>query len=360
MKKRLRKTIVLSSIMMISTCVLFLVSCNKEPQQNVPNVPPFPQSTSSAMLGIWERADGQATTYLKIEETVATTCNNETETVGTFDSSVPSVTFVVNGTTHEFKMRMEQGLLILDVPPTSTNPNHVETEYHKYDTWPCGGSNGGFMATDINGNWEHIPSGTIVEISSASGNGIYKAGSAPSGAIGGNSLTQVTYQSGGNWEALNHIYYSTGWSTSGTLVNLVMASDKKTFNIGTAVYTKQIPISYKTYNIAVGYNPNDPYMSDINVNDLLIGGVSCGFTLLNSGVTSPDCSSSNSFYVISESQLKYDGRFDVVVKYTIGTDPYVWENGSRIDPAELTSTCNTYKFIRGNPSFGKVVYLVKM
>ena len=207
---------------------------------------------------------------------------------------------------------------------------------------------------------EHIPSGTIVEISSASGNGIYKAGSAPSGAIGGNSLTQVTYQSGGNWEALNHIYYSTGWSTSGTLVNLVMASDKKTFNIGTAVYTKQIPISYKTYNIAVGYNPNDPYMSDINVNDLLIGGVSCGFTLLNSGVTSPDCSSSNSFYVISESQLKYDGRFDVVVKYTIGTDPYVWENGSRIDPAELTSTCNTYKFIRGNPSFGKVVYLVKM
>ncbi|MES2138801.1 MAG: hypothetical protein V4511_03780 [Bacteroidota bacterium] len=106
-------------------------------------------TSASKMLGIWERDDNQATTFLKIEGTVATTCNSGTETVGTFNSSVPSATFVVSGTTYEFKMEMQGEILILGVPTNSTNPNHVPTEYKKYtDPWPCSGGGGGGGSTN--------------------------------------------------------------------------------------------------------------------------------------------------------------------------------------------------------------------
>lgn len=97
----------------------------------------------------------------------------------------------------------------------------------------------GFSPTDINGTWKHIPSGAVVAISITTGNGVYIAGPAPSEAVGGNALTMVTHGQGGYWEALSHTYYSTGWSTSSTVIGLAMANDKKTYKVGTAVYTKQ-------------------------------------------------------------------------------------------------------------------------
>ena len=96
-----------------------------------------------------------------------------------------------------------------------------------------------FEAKDINGTWKHIPSGAVLAISITTGNGVYKAGPAPSKAVGGNALTKVLYGKGGYWEAYSHTYYSAGWSTSYTIVGLAMADDKKTFKIGTAVYTRQ-------------------------------------------------------------------------------------------------------------------------
>jgi hypothetical protein len=100
-------------------------------------------SNPSKIIGIWVRNDGS--TYLKIEGSVATTCNSGTETVGSFNSAVPSMTFVVGGVTYVFKMRMQGDNLIVIVPPQSTNPNHVDTEYVKSTTWPCsgGGDTGG-------------------------------------------------------------------------------------------------------------------------------------------------------------------------------------------------------------------------
>lgn len=99
---------------------------------------------SSKMLGTWERNDGQASTYLKLEGAVATTCNSGTETIGTFNSSVPSATFTVSGVTYVFPLIMQsENVLIVQVPDQSNNANHVDTEYIRSDLWPCSGGGGG-------------------------------------------------------------------------------------------------------------------------------------------------------------------------------------------------------------------------
>ncbi|MEO8868075.1 MAG: hypothetical protein ABI388_07680 [Bacteroidia bacterium] len=93
-------------------------------------------------------------------------------------------------------------------------------------------------ANTINGTWKHA-NGDVLAISMTTGNGVYKAGPAPSGAVGGNSLTNIVYKQGTYWEARSHTYYSSGWSTNYTTVGLAMETDTKTFKIGTQVYTRQ-------------------------------------------------------------------------------------------------------------------------
>ncbi|MBC7411174.1 MAG: hypothetical protein H7331_01805 [Bacteroidia bacterium] len=93
-------------------------------------------SGSSQYDGIWKRNDGVAS-YLKLGGTSAKVCSGGSVTDGTFNASVPSATFTVSGQTHVFTFSIRNGLLIMDVPPTSTNPNHVETEYVKTTVWPC-------------------------------------------------------------------------------------------------------------------------------------------------------------------------------------------------------------------------------
>jgi len=100
----------------------------------------------------------------------------------------------------------------------------------------------GFMATDINGKWTHSASGSSYSISAKEGTGkVAAVGTAfPAGALNGTALTKVTLVRGGYWEAESHTYYpSTGWTTSSKTIGLAMATDKKTFKIGTAVYTRQ-------------------------------------------------------------------------------------------------------------------------
>ena len=95
-----------------------------------------------------------------------------------------------------------------------------------------------FSPETINGRWKHS-NGDVLEINITTGNGVYKSGPAPSGAVGGNALTKVTYGSGKYWEALSHTYYSTGWSTNYTVIGIIMADDQTTFKIGSQVYTRQ-------------------------------------------------------------------------------------------------------------------------
>lgn len=115
-------------------------SCEEE--NNKPNETETPTGNSSSIYGTWARNDGQASTYLKIEGSAATTCNNGKATNGSFNASTPSVIFTVAGVTHTFKIIMSGSKLILRVPATSTNPNHVDTEYIRSNNWPCGGSGG--------------------------------------------------------------------------------------------------------------------------------------------------------------------------------------------------------------------------
>jgi len=103
----------------------------------------------------------------------------------------------------------------------------------------------GFSATEINGRWTHSASGSSYSISGVSSTkeGIGKVAAVgtafPAGALNGTALTEVTLVRGGYWEAESHTYYpSTGWTTSSKTIGLAMASDKRSFKIGTAVYTK--------------------------------------------------------------------------------------------------------------------------
>ncbi len=90
----------------------------------------------------------------------------------------------------------------------------------------------------INGRWKHS-NGDVLEISMTTGLGIYKAGPAPSGAVNGRALSSITYGSGLFWEALSHTYYSSGWSTSYTVIGIVMDEGQNSFKIGSQVYTRQ-------------------------------------------------------------------------------------------------------------------------
>ena len=116
------------------------------------------------------------------------------------------------------------------------------------------------------------------------------------------------------------------------------------------------PIQYITHNIAVGFNPNDPYLSNVNTIELTINKIICPFTLLNSTVTSPDCSSSNSFITVNESQMNGSGYHSVLITYTSGGISHTESSG--ILNSELTNQCNKYKFVRNGPTGN--IYLIKM
>jgi hypothetical protein len=95
-----------------------------------------------------------------------------------------------------------------------------------------------FAPETINGRWKHS-NGDVLEISMTTGLGIYRAGPAPSGAVGGIALSSITYGTGQYWEALSHTYYSSGWSTSYTVIGIAMDEGQNSFKIGSQVYTRQ-------------------------------------------------------------------------------------------------------------------------
>lgn len=129
-------------------CIFFTTSCEKE---RVADTTEPTDSSSNLMLGTWVRNDGQLTTFVKISETTAITCNNGTATNGTFNSSQLSMTYVVGGVTYVFPMRMQGDVLIVMVPTQGT-ANHVDTPYIRSTTWPCGGTGGGTGGGTSTGN----------------------------------------------------------------------------------------------------------------------------------------------------------------------------------------------------------------
>jgi hypothetical protein len=103
----------------------------------------------------------------------------------------------------------------------------------------------GFKASDINGTWKHIPTNSSYTISGV-GTGIAGSGKVsatgtafPAAALYGPALTKITHAEGGSWEALSHTYYpSTGWTTTYTIIDFEMETNKTSMKRGSAVYTK--------------------------------------------------------------------------------------------------------------------------
>jgi hypothetical protein len=129
----------------LTIALLSSLSCSKESSDSDSD-DKAPGQASSKMVGTWERNDGQAKAYIKLEGSVATTCTDNTITVGTYDPSVPSATFIVGGVKYIFPLSMQGETLIVKVP-SQGNANHVPTEYIKSTKWPCGGGGTGGTTT---------------------------------------------------------------------------------------------------------------------------------------------------------------------------------------------------------------------
>ena len=184
--KKLKK-IALLTIFCLAMSTMF-VNCEEEEVDTPDNNQNTPTATDG-MMGTWSRNDGQATTFLKLNGGTATSCNNGTETLGTFNSSVPSATFVISGTTIVFPLRMLGNKLIVQVP-SQGNANHVDTEYIRSTNWPCGG---GGNQTGTNGDvifWTRSDQGcgpitVTINGSSSVISSYYTSGSPSCGAGGG-------------------------------------------------------------------------------------------------------------------------------------------------------------------------------
>jgi hypothetical protein len=202
--------------LLCSFSILLITSC--EIEDPIPMNSSSPTNGSSQMQGTWARNDGQTQTYLKIDGTVAITCNNGTATTGTFNSSVPSVTFIVSGSTYVFPMSMQGDKLILGVPKNSTNPNHVPTEYIKSSTWPCGGSGGGTVVAPATGFFSvkvYSPTGSCATSGSPTTSGGYYKGTLTAfyyhtgtKLYHSNTIANPGSGTSGQTDGQGHFYYS--------------------------------------------------------------------------------------------------------------------------------------------------------
>jgi hypothetical protein len=90
--------------------------------------------------GYWQRGDG-LTAYLDFDGSTVRSCSNGAITVGTFDSSEPSMTFVIGGNVIEFPLQVSSDQLLVGVPDQAINTNNA-TLYNRSDIFPCGGGGG--------------------------------------------------------------------------------------------------------------------------------------------------------------------------------------------------------------------------
>jgi hypothetical protein len=89
----------------------------------------------------WSRNDGQGVAYLSFSGTVVKTCVNGVVTTGTFNSSEPSMTFVISGNTIKFPLKFGTSTLLVGVPDQAVNTN-TATQYVKSTSFPCNGGSG--------------------------------------------------------------------------------------------------------------------------------------------------------------------------------------------------------------------------
>ncbi|HET8886076.1 MAG TPA: hypothetical protein VFM70_06960 [Salinimicrobium sp.] len=153
----------------------------------------------SGYYGNWKRNDGSINTYVKFYGTTAVTCNNGTETYGSFDSSEPSMTYNIEGNIIKFPLQFDGDNLLVGVPNQALE-THNASPYIRtsgYCTSSGDGNGDGNGNGDGDGNlmfWTQSDLGCgmiSVEISNYSGTiSSYYSGGAPScGASGSANFT---------------------------------------------------------------------------------------------------------------------------------------------------------------------------
>lgn len=85
----------------------------------------------------WSRNDGAGTAYLSLSGSTAKACSSGKETIGTFNSSKPSMTFTIGTDVLEFPLLYTNGLLIVGVPNQAVTTNNP-TQYVATSNYPCG------------------------------------------------------------------------------------------------------------------------------------------------------------------------------------------------------------------------------
>ncbi|SHG51001.1 hypothetical protein SAMN05443549_104277 [Flavobacterium fluvii] len=85
----------------------------------------------------WSRNDGAGTAYLSLSGSIAKACSSGKETIGTFNSSKPSMTFTIGKDVLEFPLLFTNGLLIVGVPNQAVTTNNP-TQYVATSNYPCG------------------------------------------------------------------------------------------------------------------------------------------------------------------------------------------------------------------------------
>ncbi|TRX22880.1 hypothetical protein FNW25_10520 [Flavobacterium franklandianum] len=92
----------------------------------------------------WSRNDGAGIAYLSLSGSTAKACSGGKETIGTFNSSKPSMTFTIGTDVIEFPLLFINGKLIVGVPNQAVTTNNP-TQYVASSNYPCvtGGITGG-------------------------------------------------------------------------------------------------------------------------------------------------------------------------------------------------------------------------
>lgn len=91
--------------------------------------------------GYWQRGDGLSA-YLEFENSTVRSCANGEVKVGTFNSSEPSMTFVIGSDPIKFPLQFSSNQLLVGVPNQAVNTNNA-TLYYPSDNFPCDGGSGG-------------------------------------------------------------------------------------------------------------------------------------------------------------------------------------------------------------------------
>jgi hypothetical protein len=107
-------------------------------------------STQTGMY--WQRNDGQGLAYLSLSGSTAKACVGNKETIGTFNSSKPSMTFIIGNDVLEFPLLFTDGVLYVGAPDQAVNTHNAQTLYVKTNTYACNSSSSGGTSTTAKGN----------------------------------------------------------------------------------------------------------------------------------------------------------------------------------------------------------------